>query len=103
MLKDFFHRKSFLPDGGYLGFNLRFMYPLDPTKPVSVIADNLKGCDAVLKVVREDLRLPCTLHTVYATTVDGDRGKYNVHRNVYIMRDQFRILVGRRSSVAVTS
>ena len=89
MLKDFFHRKSFLPDGGYLGFNLRFMYPLDPTKPVSVIADNLKGCDAMLKVVCEDLGLPCTLHAMYATTVDEDRGKYYVRRKVYIVRDQF--------------
>ncbi|KAL1684053.1 hypothetical protein EV122DRAFT_248189 [Schizophyllum commune] len=78
-----------LPDSGDLGFGLRFMYPLDPTKPVSVIADNLKGCDAVLKVVREDLGLPCTLHTMYATTMDEDRGKYNVRRKVYIMRDQF--------------
>ncbi|KAL1756634.1 hypothetical protein FB107DRAFT_273808 [Schizophyllum commune] len=89
MLKDFFHRKSFLPDGGYLGFGLRFMYPLDPTKPVSVIADSLKGCDAMLKVVCEDLGLPCTLHAMYATTVDEDRGKYYVRRKVYIVRDQF--------------
>ncbi|KAL1723050.1 hypothetical protein EV715DRAFT_191307 [Schizophyllum commune] len=89
MLKDFFHRKSFLPDGGYLGFGLRFMYPLDPTKPVPVIADNLKGCDAMLKVVCEDLGLPCTLHAMYATNVDEDRGKYYVRRKVYIVRDQF--------------
>ncbi|KAL1708422.1 hypothetical protein EV121DRAFT_197119 [Schizophyllum commune] len=89
MLKDFFHRKSFLPDGGYLGFGLRFMYALDPTKPVSVIADSLKGCDAMLKVVCEDLGLPCTLHAMYATTVDEDRGKYYVRRKVYIVRDHF--------------
>ncbi|KAL1659085.1 hypothetical protein GGF50DRAFT_120228 [Schizophyllum commune] len=76
-----------LPDSGYPRFGLRFMYPLDPRKPV--IADSLKGCDAVLKVVREDLGLLCTLHTMYTTTVDEDRGKYNVRRNVYIMRDQF--------------
>lgn len=42
MLEDLFARPDFLPEGGYLGFGLRFMYPLDIKKPVSVISGSLK-------------------------------------------------------------
>ncbi|KAI5888560.1 uncharacterized protein SCHCODRAFT_01132416 [Schizophyllum commune H4-8] len=58
-------REDFLPEGGYLGFGLRFAYAIDPKKPVSAIMPSLKGCDAILKIVCEELGLSVNLKALY--------------------------------------
>ncbi|KAL1719101.1 hypothetical protein EV715DRAFT_199600 [Schizophyllum commune] len=58
-------REDFLPEGGYLGFWLRFAYAIDPKKPVSAILPSLKGCDAMLKIVCEGLGLSISLKAIY--------------------------------------
>ncbi|KAL1734157.1 hypothetical protein EV714DRAFT_202946 [Schizophyllum commune] len=58
-------REDFLPEGGYLGFGLRFAYAIDPKKPVSAIMPSLKGCDAMLKIVCDELELSISLKAIY--------------------------------------
>ena len=77
-------REDFLPLGGYLGFGLRFMYPLDMKKPVAVIGDSLKGCDAMIKIVCDELGLPYSLKAMYRSTSDVYDGM-----RVFVARDTF--------------
>ncbi|KAL1733982.1 hypothetical protein EV714DRAFT_203423 [Schizophyllum commune] len=77
-------REDFLPSGGYLGFGLRFMYPLDMKKPVAVIGDSLKGCDAMIKIVCDELGLPNSLKAMYRSTSDVYDGV-----RVFVARDTF--------------
>ncbi|KAL1747613.1 hypothetical protein HDZ31DRAFT_31489 [Schizophyllum fasciatum] len=78
-------REDFLPSGGYIGFGLRFMYALDIKKPVSVIADSLKSCDAMLKIVCDDLGLSNGLKALYQSEID----KYFRTGRVFVARDTF--------------
>ncbi|KAL1706486.1 hypothetical protein EV121DRAFT_201202 [Schizophyllum commune] len=64
-LTTLFAREDFLPEGGYLGFGLRFAYAIDPKKPASAILPSLKGCDAMLKIVCEGLGLSISLKAIY--------------------------------------
>ncbi|TFK70214.1 hypothetical protein BDN72DRAFT_819242 [Pluteus cervinus] len=59
--------KRILPDGGYFGFGLRFMYPAFGTKGRSglqKVLAQLKGSDALLKQVCDTLSLATTLEVV---------------------------------------
>ncbi|KAF8885006.1 hypothetical protein BD779DRAFT_1673882 [Infundibulicybe gibba] len=55
---------SFLPSGGLLGFGLRFMYPIPQTLEVLNFLD-LKGCDAMVQRVCEELDLETSLNAIY--------------------------------------
>ncbi|TRM59924.1 hypothetical protein BD626DRAFT_408499 [Schizophyllum amplum] len=91
MLQDFLACPDFLPDGGFLGFGLRFLYPLDATKPVSTISSSLKGCDAMLQAVCDELGLQHSLHAVYKTSAGCDyySGDSDGDKTVHIVRDTF--------------
>ncbi|CAL1715334.1 unnamed protein product [Somion occarium] len=72
--------KNFLPDGGYLGFGLRREYPLQSTRDVvdlSEFASYLKGGDAILMSVCEELSLSASLQ-VYFKTQDSSRDDLDV-------------------------
>jgi hypothetical protein len=62
----------FLPKGGLLGFGLNFMYPLMGTgnkTPLRDLHSRLKGSDAVIKRVCDQLSLNTSLKAIY---VDND-------------------------------
>ncbi|KAH9919330.1 uncharacterized protein B0H18DRAFT_1106704 [Fomitopsis serialis] len=62
-------KRTFLRDGGCLGFGLHHQYPLDKSigkrKQLSVLQQFLKGGDAVLKQLCDDLKLKNYLGVVY--------------------------------------
>jgi hypothetical protein len=59
---------SFLPDGGVLGFGLSFMYPIKVgyrATPLKDLLGRLKGSDAVIKRVCDQLSLTVALKAIY--------------------------------------
>lgn len=78
LLKD----KTFLPDGGVLGFALAYKYPFNPeSTECSDILNRLKGSDAQLKSICEGLSLEVAMKAVY-------RGRYKdkktcIHNEFY--------------------
>ncbi|KAL1708448.1 hypothetical protein EV121DRAFT_287571 [Schizophyllum commune] len=85
MLADFLARPGFLPSGGYIGFGLRFMYPLDVKTPVATVIGSLKGCDAMLKMICDELGLVNNLHAVYKSSA----GEAYERKRVFVVRDTF--------------
>ncbi|KAL1666383.1 hypothetical protein GGF50DRAFT_87378 [Schizophyllum commune] len=85
MLADFFARPGFLPSGGYIGFGLRFMYPLDVKTPVATVIGSLKGCDAMLRMICDELGLVNNLHAVYKSSA----GEAYERKRVFVVRDTF--------------
>ncbi|KAJ7499843.1 hypothetical protein FB451DRAFT_1549351 [Mycena latifolia] len=61
---------TFLPEGGTLGFGLRYKYPVDDDTDLSEMESSLKGADALLIRVCQDLQLETSLKAVYDTS-DG--------------------------------
>jgi hypothetical protein len=61
-----------LPNGGYLGFGLEFMYPMAAgvTKLKDLI-NSLKGSDAMIKRVLEQLGLDPKLTVIYEAVTEG--------------------------------
>ncbi|KAF8553672.1 hypothetical protein OG21DRAFT_1413916 [Imleria badia] len=59
-----------LPKGGYLGLGLCHQYVYDETKPIDSLLDKLKGSDAELANVCEELGLPYSLRLLYAQEQD---------------------------------
>lgn len=55
---------QFLPEGGLLGFGLSFQYPI--RRKLGSLFNCLKGRDAVIERVCEDLSLTMSLQVVYA-------------------------------------
>jgi hypothetical protein len=61
--------RSFLPEGGTLGFGLDHKYPINPKKTkLGDITNCLKGMDESIKRVCESLGLKVTLRPVYGFT-----------------------------------
>ena len=59
---------GFLPDGGYLGFGLRYMYPITTNAEsysLHEVINSLKGSDAVIKRVLDQLNLSPKLKILY--------------------------------------
>ncbi|KAF8880038.1 hypothetical protein BD779DRAFT_1612810 [Infundibulicybe gibba] len=64
---------GFLPDGGVLGFGLQFMYPVDVAKwNLQHLVACLKGRDAMVKRVCEQLSLKPSLNAIYETDYGGE-------------------------------
>ncbi|KAI5832897.1 hypothetical protein K523DRAFT_370344 [Schizophyllum commune Tattone D] len=86
-------REDFLPEGGYLGFGLRFAYAIDPKKPASTIMPSLKGCDAMLKIVCEELGLSVSLKAIYESYAEYFSGFWPeedyADKRVMVARDYF--------------
>ena len=61
-----------LPNGGYLGFGLDFMYPIarGVTK-LNDLINSLKGSDAMIKRVLEQLSLDPKLTVIYEAVTEG--------------------------------
>ncbi|KAJ7661482.1 hypothetical protein DFH06DRAFT_1296720 [Mycena polygramma] len=66
LLKD----KEFLPEGGTLGFGLRYAYPVDSRTNLERMKSSLKGSDALLVRVSELLGLQTSLKAVYSRDRD---------------------------------
>ncbi|KAG5651274.1 hypothetical protein H0H81_009240 [Sphagnurus paluster] len=61
-----FDDPTFLPDGGYLGFGMSFTYPISRVKRYySNSGGALKGSDAMIFAVLEDLSLSPSMSVVY--------------------------------------
>lgn len=71
---------NFLPNGGHLGFGLRYQYSIPtttskkhtfplPTTSLGSLLDNLKGSDATLIRVCRELGLDASLRVVYASSL----------------------------------
>ncbi|KAL5482463.1 hypothetical protein ACEPAI_9057 [Sanghuangporus weigelae] len=64
--------KTFLPNGGYIGFGLRHEYPIElkpkDTETLEFLEQNLKGSDAMVMQACKDLNLKASLQICY----DGD-------------------------------
>ncbi|KIK04087.1 hypothetical protein K443DRAFT_121150 [Laccaria amethystina LaAM-08-1] len=57
---------DFLPDGGYLGFGLRYQYPIKAeSSDLGSLVGALKGSDAVIKRVADELNMNAQLKLVY--------------------------------------
>ena len=57
---------DFLPDGGYLGFGLRYQYPIKTeSSHLGSFVGALKGGDAVIKRVADELNMNAQLKLVY--------------------------------------
>ncbi|KAJ6506390.1 hypothetical protein C8R47DRAFT_1241782 [Mycena vitilis] len=69
--------KEFLPEGGTLGFGLRYAYPVDNRTDLQRMKSSLKGSDALLVRVSELLGLETSLKAVYS---DSDRGSVMLNR-----------------------
>ncbi|EDR00347.1 uncharacterized protein LACBIDRAFT_314549 [Laccaria bicolor S238N-H82] len=65
---------EFLPDGGYLGFGLRYIYPVtinnNESYSLRKVIKSLKGRDAVIKRVLEQLGLSPKLKILYEVEED---------------------------------
>ncbi|KAL1691174.1 hypothetical protein GGG16DRAFT_54049 [Schizophyllum commune] len=85
MLLDFLGRPDFLPSGGFIGFGLRFAYPLKNKTPLGALANNLKGCDAMLKVVCDELGMANRLYAHYRCSAGDEWGK----KRLFVLRNTF--------------
>ena len=57
---------DFLPDGGYLGFGLRYQYPIKTeSSDLGSLVGALKGSDAVIKRVADELNMNAQLKLIY--------------------------------------
>ena len=66
---------EFLPDGGYLGFGLRYMYPITTNTEsygLYEVINSLKGSDAVIKRVLDQLDLSPKLKILHEVKNDDD-------------------------------
>jgi len=64
---------DFLPDGGYLGFGLRYQYPIKAeASDLGSLAGALKGSDAVIKRVADELNMNAQLKLVYEDEEEED-------------------------------
>jgi len=57
---------SFMTKGGFLGFGLRHEYPLDPKASLGTLIHCLKGNDAIIQKVCNQLSLQAVLRVIYA-------------------------------------
>ena len=65
VLSQLLSEPTFLPEGGFLGFGLQHVYPVDPTANVQNLMNRLKGSDAIIQRVCAELSLGTTLRVVY--------------------------------------
>ena len=66
---------DFLPDGGYLGFGLRYQYPIKTeSSDLGSLVGTLKGSDAVIKRVADELNMNAQLKLVYEDEDEEDWG-----------------------------
>lgn len=64
---------DFLPDGGYLGFGLRYQYPIkSESSDLGSLVGALKGSDAIIKRVADELNMNAQLKLVYEDDDDED-------------------------------
>jgi hypothetical protein len=58
--------KTFMEEGGFLGFGLQHEYPLDPRAGLGNLISCLKGSDAIIQRVCSQLSLLTQLRVIYA-------------------------------------
>jgi hypothetical protein len=68
---------TFMAKGGFLGFGLRYEYPVDPEFGLGNLISCLKGSDAITQMVCSQLGLQTMLRVIYEDK-DGDEGPYFV-------------------------
>ncbi|EGN97805.1 hypothetical protein SERLA73DRAFT_90914 [Serpula lacrymans var. lacrymans S7.3] len=64
-LSDLLSDPGVLPEGGYLGFGLRHQYPVNSETDIQNLVDCLKGSDAVIASICDQLALPYSLKVFY--------------------------------------
>ncbi|KAL1708449.1 hypothetical protein EV121DRAFT_277199 [Schizophyllum commune] len=86
MLIDFLGRPDFLPSGGFIGFGLRFMYGLNNNTSMTRLAGNLKGYDATIKQVCDELNLGNKFFVHYAASAGTGhtRQRLSVTRRAFL-------------------
>ena len=62
--------RDLLPDGGYLGFGLEFMYPV-ARGTIRGLINSLKGSDAMIKLVLDQLDLQPQVKIIYEDNQDA--------------------------------
>ena len=62
--------RDLLPDGGYLGFGLEFMYPV-ARGTIRGLINSLKGSDAMIKLVLDQLDLQPQVKIIYEDNKDA--------------------------------
>ncbi|KAL1733983.1 hypothetical protein EV714DRAFT_203430 [Schizophyllum commune] len=85
MLNDFLRRPDFLPSGGFIGLGLRFMYGLNNNTSMTRLAGNLKGYDATIKQVCDELNLGNKLFVHYTASA----GTGNTKQRLSVTRRAF--------------
>jgi hypothetical protein len=63
--------KTFMEQGGFLGFGLQHEYPLDPKAGLGNLINCLKGSDAIIQRVCSQLCLPTHLCVIYQDNIEG--------------------------------
>jgi hypothetical protein len=59
---------TFLPEGGNLGFGLKYQYPVDlKSGSLEGLSDSLKGTDAIIRRACKELSLDASLRVLYQT------------------------------------
>jgi hypothetical protein len=71
--------RDLLPDGGYLGFGLEFMYPV-ARGSIRGLINSLKGSDAMIKLVLDQLDLQPQVKIIYEDNQDVYHPGYNYLR-----------------------
>ena len=79
---------QFLPEGGCIGFGLRYQYPIEsPGSPhasdLESMLNYLKGSDAVVKKICETLSLECSLQIIYRGDEENVMVDHAVHLDRY--------------------
>ncbi|KAJ7775722.1 hypothetical protein DFH07DRAFT_732164 [Mycena maculata] len=90
---------NFLADGGILGFGMRYKYPVDSNTNLRGMKSLLKGADALLVRVCEEIGLQTSLKAVYSPNdegmvmmdkildPDGDMGEFEESATDVLSRD----------------
>jgi len=84
--------KTFMEQGGFLGFGLQHEYPLDPKAGLGNLINCLKGSDAIIQRVCSQLYLPTHLCVIYQDNIEGvsfvmveDIINYSEHGQIDVM------------------
>ncbi|KAK7687707.1 hypothetical protein QCA50_008923 [Cerrena zonata] len=79
VLEEMLAHPQILPDGGYLGFGLQRQYGLSEDTDLSTLVQNLKGSDALLMTVCDDLSIDVSVRMLYS----GDDGYDVLAHQIY--------------------
>lgn len=87
---------DFLPNGGYLGFGLWYQYPIkSESSDLGSLVGALKGSDAVIKRVADELNMNAQLKLVYEDDDDEDTSDSEDYEYEYEYEDEDKKVFSR--------